>query len=118
MPASGPLEHLFYPGRVGQNKRYDLTGADVARAAERLERASRPVGLDFELVRRTGRRTDAETPIPVAAWVPHLVSHVDMQLVEAEAIAWTADAVLVRWTPAGAPGPSHAWVWANSVRRR
>lgn len=95
-----------------------MVSADLARAAERLERQARPLSLTPAQLQQTGRRVDAEQPIAVCAWVPHLVTYVESELVDAEAIAWTSDAVLLRWTPEGASFPAHSWVWANAVRRR
>ncbi|WP_167497459.1 hypothetical protein [Microbacterium maritypicum] len=39
-------------------------------------------------------------------------------LVEAEAIAWTRSAVLVRWVSQYSVHPHHTWVWASAVTRR
>lgn len=102
---------------MGQNRRYDLTAADVEKAGERLERKPRPVGPSSSQLRATGRRIDAQQPIAVTAWVPHLVSYVKTEQVTGEAIAWTDSAVLVRWQRVGSSAPMHTWVWASAVRR-
>jgi hypothetical protein len=56
--------------------------------------------------------------VPVTAWVSHRVLYDEAQLIDAEAIAWTEGAVLIRWTPAHTIHPSHLWVYAAAVRRR
>ena len=57
-----------------------------------------PIGLTVDQVQSTGRRQDAREPVPVTAWVPHRVVYDEAQLIDAEAIAWTEAAVLIRWT--------------------
>lgn len=103
---------------MGQVKRYDLVGADLERAADLEARRPVPIGLTVDQVRGTGRRQEAREPVPVAAWVPHRVVYDEAQLIEAEAIAWTAGAVLIRWKPPNSSQHSHVWVYAAAVRRR
>lgn len=103
---------------MGQNRRYQVVEHDVERAGRTADRAARPVSLTIEQVSATGRRVDAPAPVPVTAWVPHQVAFVEAQPIASEAIAWTARAVLVRWTPRGTVHPVHVWVWANAVERR
>lgn len=103
---------------MGQNKRYQLVERDVERAGKMAERAPKPVSLTMDEVAGTGRRVDATVAVPVTAWVPHQVAYVEAQPIEAEAVAWTQRAVLVRWTPPGASYPTHAWLWASAVQHR
>lgn len=103
---------------MGQNRRYQIVERDVERAGQAADRAPRPVSLTVDQVIGTGRRVDAATPVPVTAWVPHQVAYVEPLQVEAEAVAWTQRAVLVRWTPPGMSYPVHAWLWAQAVTRR
>lgn len=103
---------------MGQNRRYQLVERDVERAGQAADRAPRPVSLTIDQVNATGLRVDAETPVPVTAWVPHQVAYVDAVPIDAEAVAWTKTAVLVRWTAPGATYPTHTWLWANAVQRR
>jgi hypothetical protein len=103
---------------MGQVKRYDLIGPNLEHAANLEARRPRPIGLTVEQVESTGRRQEAREPVPVTAWVPHRVVYDDPQLIEAEAIAWTAGAVLLRWTPPHSTQPCHAWVYAAAVRRQ
>ena len=103
---------------MGQNRRYDLVGRDIAKWERRERDRGTPTGLSPEQLRLTGARRDAAQPIPVEAWVPYVVAYEEQRIVEAVAIAWTDDAVLLRWTPEGASTPVERWVWANAVRRR
>lgn len=104
---------------MGQNKRYPRAlEADIARTGEQMERRPRPYGLSEAELQSSGRRRDAREPIPVTAWIPHRVMYEEPQLVEAEAIAWTDDGVLVRWTADYSMHPIHTWVWASAVNRR
>lgn len=104
---------------MGQNKRYpELLEADIARAGAKIDRQMRPVGLTELELQGSGQRQDAREPIPVTAWVPHQVLWTEPQHVEAEAIAWTRDAVLVRWRSRYSAHPHHTWVWASAVTRR
>lgn len=56
--------------------------------------------------------------MPVTAWVLHQVVYNEAQLIDAEAIAWTDGAVLIRWTPTHTTHPSCRWAYAAAVRRR
>lgn len=103
---------------MGPVKRYDLVGSDLERAADLEARRPQPIGLTIDQVRSTGRRQEAREPVPVTAWVPHRVVYDEAQLIDAEAIAWTGGAVLIRWTPPHSTQPCHAWVYAAAVRRR
>ncbi|GAA3924738.1 hypothetical protein [Microbacterium soli] len=102
---------------MGQNRRYDMVTPDIERAARRLERTAIPLSLGSEQLDTSGQRVDAADPVPVTAWVPHQVSYTEQVRVEAEAIAWTQKAALLRWTPQGRSTPSHVWVWADAVTR-
>ena len=68
----------------------------------------------------TGRRHEAEQPIPVTALVPFRVQYDDVRElgadVEAEAIGWTDGAVLIRFRDA--TGQHHLWVYGAAVKRR
>lgn len=104
---------------MGQNKRYPhLLEGDIARASDKIDRQTRPVGLTEPELQSSGMRQDAREPIPVTAWIPHQVLWTEPQLVEAEAVAWTRDAVLVRWRSHYSVHPHHTWVWASAVTRR
>lgn len=103
---------------MGQNRRYPLVERDVERAGQAAERAPRPVGLTIDQVAGTGHRVDAAEPVAVTAWVPHQVAYIEALPIDAEVIAWTKRAVLVRWTPPGTTYPTHAWLWASAVQRR
>lgn len=104
---------------MGQNRRYDLVGRDLDRAAAREMRMPRPVGLTPEELATTGRRVDAPEPVPVRAMVRHRTVIEEGIPVEAVAVAWTQRAVLLRWSPDGDPQHAvHVWVWAGAVRRR
>lgn len=104
---------------MGQNKRYpELLEGDIARASDKIDRQARPVGLSEPELSSSGMRQDAREPILVTAWIPHQVLWTEPQLVEAEAIAWTRDAVLVRWRSHYSVHPHHTWVWASAVTRR
>ena len=109
---------MNYSSRVGQNRRFQLVERDVERAGQTADRAPRPVSLTIDQVTGTRRRVDASDPVPVTAWVPHQVAYVEALPIDAEAIAWTQRAVLIRWTQPGASYPTHAWLWAHAVSRR
>lgn len=94
-----------------------LLAEDLDKVNRRLRWVSQPVGLSDDELRSSGRRQDAAAPVPVAAWIPHQVLVSEPQLVQAVAIAWTRDAVLVRWSPPGSPVVNHTWVWASAVTR-
>lgn len=103
---------------MGQVKRYDLISANLEHAAQREALSGTPVSLSVDQVTDTGRRQDAREPVPVSAWVPHRVVYDEARLIDAEAIAWTDSAVLIRWIPPNSSQPAHAWVYAAAVRRR
>lgn len=102
---------------MGQ-RRYDLIGPNLEHAANLEARRPKPIGLTVDQVQSTGRRQEAREPVPVTAWVSHRVVYDEVKLVDAEAIAWTEAAVLIRWTPAHTTIPSHLWVYAAAVQRR
>lgn len=53
------------------------------------------------------------------AHVPVQVAYTDVQLVDAEAIAWTTGGlVLIRYVPEGARAPVYVWVAGNFVHRK
>lgn len=103
---------------MGQVRRYDLVGPNLERAADIEARRPKPIGLTAEQVQNTGRRQEAREPVSVTAWVPHRIVYDETQLVDAEAIAWTEGAVLIRWISPHSNQPSHVWVYAAAVRRR
>ena len=103
---------------MGQNKRVpELLEANIEHVEHAIERRPEPVSLTIEEVRTGGIRQDAREPIPVAAWIPHRVNYSEPQLVQAEAIAWTRTAVLLRWKAPHSSHARHTWVWANAVTR-
>lgn len=102
---------------MGQNRRYPVE-RDVERAGQAAEHAPRPVSLTIDQVAGTGGRVDAAGPVAVTAWAPHQVAYTEALPIEAEVIAWTRRAALMRWTPPGATCPSHAWLWTDAVTRR
>ena len=117
-PESLTLVFLIYSSGVGQNRRYQLVERDVERAGQAAERQARAVSLTVDQVRSSGPRVEATEPVQVTAWVSHQVAYVEERPIEAEAIAWTRGAVLVRWIVPDTTYPVHAWVWANAVIRR
>lgn len=104
---------------MGQNNRYpELLEHEITKVGAAMDRRLHPVSLSEDELRSSGPRQDAREPIPVSAWIPHQVLWTEPQRVEAEAIAWTSDAVLLRWTPTYSSHPHHTWVWASAVVRR
>lgn len=102
-----------------QNKRHpELLEGNIARVEATMERQPQPIGLSEAEIRSGGMRQDAREPVPVAAWIPHRVCYSDPQLIQAEAIAWTRTAVLVRWKTPQSVHPRHTWVWASAVTKR
>ena len=97
-------------------KRYDMTGEQLDRLAAEEARRPKPVGLTPEEVAQTGRRVEAPEPVPVTAIVPHRTDFVEGVELEAEAVAWTRSAVLLRWKVG--TQTQFAWVFAPAVRRR
>lgn len=66
---------------MGQNKRYpELLEGDIARASDKIDRQTRPVGLSEPELKSSGMRRDAREPIPVTAWIPHQVLWTEPQL--------------------------------------
>lgn len=100
---------------MGQNKRYDLVSGEMDRLNARLAREPSAVSLTDEHLRGSGRRRGAPESIPVHTLVPHQIAYVETIPIEAEAIAWTGAAVLVRWQISG--HDKFAWVWAGAVRK-
>ena len=101
---------------MGGNRRYDLISQNLDRAAQEWARRPTVIGLTDEQVRASGRRTDSAEPVPVAAWVPHQIAYTEQLLIRGQVIAWTRDAVLLRYV--GSDGrESHVWVWASAVQR-
>ena len=104
---------------MGQNRRYHDTARDLEKWTAHQERQPQPIGLSGNEVRASGRRQDARVPIPVTAWVQHRIDYTEAIRVEAEAVAWTPNAVLLRWSPTASPQHmQHAWVYAAAVQRR
>lgn len=104
---------------MGTNKRYDVYSAPLAEIAKAAERAPRPISLPDEMVRASGRRRDEPQPVPVKAHVPVQVAYTDVQLVDADALAWTTGGlVLIRYVPEGARAPVYIWVAGNFVHRK
>lgn len=94
-----------------------LLAEELSEVNRRVRWRSSPVGLSDDELRASGRRQDAAAPIPVTAWIPHQVVVSEPQFVRAVAIAWTQDAVLVRWSPPETQVVHHTWVWASAVNR-
>lgn len=96
---------------MGTNRRYGEGGISdridhmATRGVEPETLIEEQLDLDNEPL-TTPRRAR-----PVVAWVKY--GNVNIR-VEAEAVAWTARAVAVRWR--SPEGPAHrAWVWASAV---
>ncbi|UAJ78852.1 hypothetical protein IT072_16730 [Leifsonia sp. ZF2019] len=86
------------------------TGQLAGLEAEEARRP-KPISIPEEIVHASGRRHDEKTPIPVRVHVPVQVAYSDVELVDADAIAWTSGGLaLVCYTPAGeeGPGPKHS----------
>lgn len=102
---------------MGTNKRYtdSIDRRMDARIAERIMAEREPSTLtDRELERDEEAVTRTPLPRSVVAWVRY---GEDAIRVDAEAVAWTAYAVAIRWTtPAGKE--HRAWVWSSAVRAR
>lgn len=92
-----------------------MISPEIDRHEQAETRRPKPIGLTYPEVRATGRREDASTPIPVSAMVPHQIAYVELQRIEGHAVAWTRDAVMVRYAVGGRD--SHVWVWASAVNR-
>lgn len=99
---------------MGTNKRYGEGGI-----AERIDqfatRGVEPDSLsDEQLDRDNEPVTTPPRARPVLAWVKYGRVHLQ---VDAEAVAWTARAVAIRWrAPSG--DIHRAWVWAGAVADR
>lgn len=96
---------------MGTNRRYGEGGI-----ANRIDQAAtRGVDPDSLAPEHLDRENEPVTTPPrarpVLAWVRY--GNIHMR-VEAEAVAWTARAVAIRWR--SPEGPVHrAWVWASAV---
>lgn len=100
-----------------QNRRYDMVGPNLERGDRERALRGNPVGLTVEQVRRTGRRVDLPEPVPVSAWVTHLVSFADTRLVDGTVVAHTDYAVAIRIT--NDEGGTHTvWVYDGAVRAK
>lgn len=103
---------------MGQNRRYaGPLEVNVERAAREDATHGTPVGLTPEQLMTTGRRQDAAQRVPVRAWIPYRVVYDRPELVEGLAVAWTNDAVLVRFVDERNGHDRHTWVWASAVTR-
>lgn len=103
---------MFYNSRVGENKRYPGNIEDSLN--EWLVRAE-PIGLtEDELRLRDQKVTRPEQPMSVRAWVRFPEASIEPQ---AEAVAWTDRAVLVRFELRDGR-VRETWVWASAVSRR
>lgn len=91
---------------------------DFERLLIRLQRDPKLLSLSDATLRLTGRRHDMEQPVPVRAIVSRQVAYVEEVEVDAEAIASTPRAVLIRILHRDGRSPSHAWVWAGAVQRK
>lgn len=104
---------------MGTSKRYDVYSGQLADIEDAAERRPKPISLPDEIVRASGRRHDEKQPIPVRVHVPVHIAYTTVELVDAEAIAWTTGGLaLVRFTPAGERHPVYVWVAANLVHRK
>jgi hypothetical protein len=97
---------------VGTNRRYGEAG--IAQGIDQVAtRGVEPDTLtDAQLDLNNEPLTTPRRARPVSAWVKYGNVHLE---VEAEAVAWTARAVAIRWR--SPEGPIHrAWVWAGATR--
>lgn len=98
---------------MGTSKRY---AAHYDRLNERraVMRGEPQSLTDAELERDIQPLTRTPVAMPVRAWVRYEGGAIQ---VDAEAVAWTARAVAIRWeAPDGRT--DRAWVWASAVERR
>lgn len=103
---------------MGTSKLYDVYSEQLARLEVDEDRLPRPISIPEEIVRASGRRHDEQPPIPVRVHVPFQIAYTDVQLVDAEAIAWTTGGfALIRYVPPGRRHPVYVWVAANLVHR-
>lgn len=100
-----------------QNRRYDMVCPNLERGERERAMQGDPVGLTVEQVRRTGRRVDLSVPVPVSAWVTHLVSFADTRFVEGFVVAHTDYAVLVSVKREDGSERT-VWVYDGAVRGR
>lgn len=102
-----------------QNRRYsEGIEREVEKVVDARERRGTPVSLTVDEVRGTGRRRDIDrSPIAVTAWVRHRVVLDETKLMDADVVAYTDKAVLLRYSDT-AGHVQHVWVWAGAVRRR
>lgn len=96
---------------MGTNRRYDEGGISD-RIDQAVTRGLQPDTLvDEQLDLDNEPLTTPRRARPVVAWVRY--GTVNLR-VDAEAVAWTARAVAIRWrAPSG--GIDRAWVWASAV---
>lgn len=99
---------------MGTNKRYG-EGGIADRIDQVATRGLQPDTLtDEQLDLDNEPLTTPRRARPVIAWVKY--GRIDLH-VDAEAVAWTARAVAIRWR--SPEGPVHrAWVWASAVSDR
>lgn len=89
---------------------------DIDRMVERWERAPHPAGLPIETAEATGQRREGP-PVRVRAAIPVYYHYTDTIFADAEVIAWTDRAVLVRVVIPPSTAERKIWLWANAVRR-
>lgn len=101
---------------MGTSKRY-AAAVDAAmdhRILQRTMTGEPETLLPTELELDTEPLTRPPKPRPVRAWVRYDGTPIS---VDAEAVAWTARAVAIRWrSPSGEP--HRAWVWVSAIRPR
>lgn len=89
---------------------------DLDRLVERWQKEAHPIGLPNGLVARTGEKRTGK-PVPVTAAIPVYYSYSDTLMANAEVIAWTDTAVLVRVVIPPSTRPRELWLWAGAVTR-
>lgn len=103
----------------GTRKDGTITGRgqnDIDRMIDRWEREPKPVSLPQSTVALTGARREGDGT-RVRALVPMETRYIETVDVEAEVIAWTARAVLVRAVLQEGKAPQEVWVWSSAVMR-